>query len=110
MVKLKRHRVTIKRPSTAKGTLGQRTGADTILLADVPCSIMTLAGNELEHARQTVANATHRVEMWIDPANPLTTLDYLVLSDGRRLNIGHVDDLDQKGLEYVLLCGEAKAN
>lgn len=103
----KQHYVTIKRPSTTLGTKGQRSGSDSTLLENVPCSIETLSGRELELARQTVADATHRVIMWADPSNPLLTSDYLVLGT-RTLRIGHFDDVDQQGLEYMLLCVEER--
>lgn len=103
----KRHFGTIKRPSTTKGVKGQRTGNDTIVLRDVPCSIETLSGRELEIARQTVADATHRVRIWADPDNPIATTDYLVFGS-RTLRIGHYDDPEQQGLEWVLLCSEER--
>jgi head-tail adaptor len=104
---VKRHFITIKRPSSLTGTKGQRTGNDTILLRDVPASVETLSGNELELARQTVANATHRVIVWADPENPITTRDYCLFG-ARVLRIGHYDDPEQKGLEWVLLCSEER--
>jgi len=103
---VKRHYVTIKRPSTAKGTKGQRTGSDTIVLANWPCSIETLSGGERELARTIVVDATHRVIGWADRTNPIRELDYLVLEGGRRLAIGHVADPEQLGLEWHLLCAE----
>lgn len=104
---VKRHFITIKRPSSEKGAKGQPTGSDTIILPDVPASVETLSGNELELARQTVSNATHRVIVWANPNKPITTRDYCVFGS-RVLRIGHYDDLEQKGLEWVLICSEER--
>lgn len=104
----KRHYVTILKPSAARGTKGQKTGSDTIVLEEVPCSIETLAGRELDQARTTVADATHRVTMWANPQTPIASEYYLVMEDGRRLEIGHYDDVDQLGVEWLLLCREKR--
>lgn len=104
-----RHRVTVWRPSQQLGTRGERTGNDTIVLQEVPCGIENLDGRELEQARQTVAVATHRVELYADPQKPITAGDYLVLHDGSVLYIHHVDDVDNLGLEYRFLCAKEPA-
>lgn len=76
--KIKRHAVTILRPSTTVDSRGQLSGSATTVVSDVPCSIEQLSGRELELARQRMANATLRVRMFSDPAWRLTTGDYLV--------------------------------
>ena len=92
-------------PSQDLGERGRRQGPDTVVLANVPCSIETLSGRELEVARQLYATATARVELHGDPAAPLTPQHYLLFGT-KKLHIGHVDDVDRLGVEYVLLCGE----
>lgn len=101
----KRHRVDIKLPSTTQGTRGQRTGDSTTKAERVQCSIQTLAGRELEIARQVVSNATLEVRMrW--PGFDVTTKHFLQFGT-RTLNIGHVNNVDQLNHELILTCGEA---
>jgi len=100
-----RHRVDIQLPSTTQGTRGQRTGSSTTKAESIPCSIETLTGRELELARQVVSNATVRVTMRY-PGITLTTKHFLMFGD-RQLNIGHINDVDQIGREFILTCGEA---
>lgn len=100
-----RHRATFKRPSSTLDTRGGRSGDDVTLMADVPCSIEPLGGRELEQARQTVAEASHRVRLYADPERPLSALDYLEF--GRRvLWIRYVKDMGERGFAYELLCEE----
>lgn len=100
-----RHQVAIYRPTTTLGSRGQRSGADTLLLSNVPCSIETLSGLELIRARKQFAESTHRVRMFADPDTPLTPRDYLIFGS-RTLNIGAIDSVDNIGVEYILLCKE----
>ena len=99
-----RHRVAIKLPSDTKGTRGQRTGDPTTVVLSVPCSVETLAGRELELARQVVSNATLKVKMRY-PGFAITTRHFLLFGT-RTLNIGHINDVDQIGREFILTCGE----
>ena len=100
-----RHQVDIYRPSASIGSRGQRTGSPTLLLAEVPCSIETLSGLEMIRAQKQFADATHRVHLHADPDTPLTPRDYLLFGT-RTLNIGAIEDVDQIGVECVLLCKE----
>src|SRR3990167_1441101 len=100
MAKLKRHAVTIKRPSTALGTRGQRDGDPIIVAADVPCSIEPLSGRELELARHQVADATQLVTFFDDPSWNLSTRDYLEFGS-RVLNIGHISHAEEVEFEAV---------
>jgi head-tail adaptor len=100
-----RHRVDLYEPTDRLGEDGQREGADVVKVRNIPCSITPLVGREAEVARQLVATATLRVEMW-GPL-PINSASYLVeRPSGKRLNIGHVSDKDRNGLELTLLCGE----
>lgn len=101
-----RHRVTVKSPATGVGRRGQRSGDDTTLLRDEPAEVVTLSGRELEQARATFAAAMLRVVMRVHPKFPITTNNYLEFN-GRTLNIGHVNDIDNRGIKYELLCGES---
>lgn len=104
---LLRHQVTISRPSTSVGDRGERTGAATTVASSVPCSIETLAGRELEQARQLYATATVRVAMYVASSWAVAPGDYLTFGS-RTLYIGHVNDVDQLGVLVELLCGEEK--
>ena len=100
-----RHRVDIKLPSDTKDSRGQRTGDPVVKASRVQCSIETLNGRELEIARQVVSNATLRVRMRY-PGFDLTTKHFLTFGT-RQLNIGHVNNVDQIGREFILTCSEA---
>lgn len=100
-----RHQVDVYRPSSAVDSRGQRTGSPTRLLRCVPCSIETLSGLELIRARKLLGDATHRVRFYADPDTPLNVRDYLVFGT-RNLYIGHINDADQLGTIYELLCTE----
>jgi len=102
---IKRHSVTILRPSLTLGSRGQVDGSPTIIASDVPCAIEPLAGRELELARHQVADATQRVTFFDDPSWCLSTRDYLEFGS-RRFNIGHISRRDEVELEAVLLCAE----
>lgn len=90
---------------------GQREGTATEVIADVPCSIETLSGRELETARQLYAEAALRVRMIGDSSWNLSPADYLVRDpEGTRIDIGHVSDPEKTGdYEYTLLCAEEVA-
>jgi SPP1 family predicted phage head-tail adaptor len=102
-----RHRVAIKRPASGRGTRGERTGEDFVVSPEEFASIETLSGREAERARAVYAEATYRVEMRIRPGIEVTENDYLQHGT-RRFHIGHVDDVDQRGIKYELLCAELK--
>lgn len=106
MSKVKRHAVTIKRPSTTIGDRGQITGDASTVAEDVPCSIEPLSGRELELAKQIVANATQRVTFYVGDEWKLTTKDFIVFGT-RELNIGHISYADEVEFEAVCLCAEA---
>jgi SPP1 family predicted phage head-tail adaptor len=99
-----RHRVDIYLQSTTQDSRGHRTGDDTLKVQMVPAEIITLSGRQLEIARQTVSNATHRVKMRY-PGLDLTTQHYLQFGT-LKLHIGHVDDSEQINREFTLICGE----
>lgn len=106
------HTATIKGPpsgeSSAYDGRGQPTDADVTVLADVPCSVVELAGRELEVARKVFASATYRVMMWGEPGTVINTQHYLTLDSSEVLYIGHAVDSDLMGYEYVLLCSREK--
>lgn len=92
-------------PSTGRGTRGQRTGTD-LAVGSIQTSIETLTGRELELARQRYPEATHRLMTW-HPGYPINTKHYLSYRT-RKFEIGHVEDVDERGLKLVILCKESK--
>ena len=106
----KMHRATIKRPGTSLDDRGQIDTTPTVVKANIPCGLAELSGREFELARQQVANATHRVEITLDPAWNVKPTDFLVLTKASSkqltLNIGHVKNVDGVDREHDLLCGE----
>jgi head-tail adaptor len=95
------------RPGEAVGSLGELQGKPETVIKNVPCSIKTLSGNEQESARQNGVTATLAVEMYGDPNKPLKEKDWLEFGS-RKLNIAHIEDVNQNGLQLKLLCGESK--
>ena len=105
-----RHAVDIIRdPTGAKDTHGGQIGQPLLVAQNVPCSIVTLTGRQAEQARSTWAYAAYQVEMFADPAWALAPGDKLTDEHGSVYYIGHVDDVEQRGVEFVLLCGRELA-
>src|SRR5437868_1382228 len=96
-----RHYVSIMLPSSDTGDRGQRTGEPTTIVENMPCSIRSLAGREVETAKQVMATASHKITMRYFPG--LTTQHYLVWQGAEddepiQYNIGWINDLDQRHL------------
>lgn len=102
----KRHQVTIYLPSTTLDAYGQRTGADTEVLADVPAKIEQLDALELIRARKIFPEATHSVDVTLYPGHGINSRHYLKWGT-RRLDIGGAVDVDGTEHEVRLLCKEA---
>lgn len=109
MPKNMRHRVNVMRPTKSTNTIGNTQGAPETILRDWPCSIETMSGREIEIARSIYADATLKVEGYGNPNNQFKVTDYLTGgSIGERvLNIGHINDKQQNGIQLSLVCGEA---
>jgi len=102
-----RHTVDIYRdPTGAYGTSGENQGQPQLIKANVPCSIDTLSGRQLEQARAQWDAAVLQVDMFADPAWNLDSRCYLKFGT-RRLYVGFVNNIEQAGFEYQLLCGES---
>jgi SPP1 family predicted phage head-tail adaptor len=101
-----RHQADLKLPSTSVDKYGQRTGADTTVIAAIPCEIQQLTGLELIRARKIYAEATHSVKLWGDPSITITARHYLLFG-ARKLFVGGVVDRENTGVELELLCKEA---
>ena len=104
---LKRHEITIKRPTVVEGSRGQldKSAPPKTIASHIPASIEPLQGRELELARITYSNAQQRVRFYDDPNWNLTTKDYLEFGI-RRFNIGHIMHDEEIELEAICLCAE----
>lgn len=107
--------VDVLLPPPTTGSRGERQGADTVLMENVPCSIESISGREAEVAHQLVASATHTVEMRgpIPGLTPVCKLgEHPKDTAGKyksMLDIGHVADPTRTGREYKLLVTERLA-
>src|SRR5687768_1638531 len=105
-----RHAVDIYRdPTGAKDAHGGQIGAENLVAKSVPCSISTLTGRQAEQARSTWAYAAFQIELFGDPAWALAPGDKLTDEFGSVYYVGHVDDVDLRGVEFSLLCGSERA-
>ncbi len=101
-----RHSVDIAIPQEVLGDRGQKLPAVPLVVSkSEPCEIETLQGREIEQARQMFAIATHRVRMRFNRSLELTP-KHMLIFQGRTLNIGHVNNIDQRDREVVALCAE----
>lgn len=101
-----RHICDVMAPGSSKDDRGQTHGKRT-LARNVPCSIETLSGRELEQARATWTEAVYRVRMYGNPQKPIDETCWLEIN-GRRMNIIHKSDPHFNEIELELTCGELK--
>ncbi len=100
-----RDSATIVEPTQSLGDRGQIMREDKVIAANVPCSISGLYGQEFENARKLFPSATSRVIVRADSSYRVNT-KHILLVDGRRLQIGYVNDMQNRHYELQLLCGE----
>lgn len=103
----RRHYVEVQRPSAAIDGRGQSEGPPETIYRALPAGIRTLSTREQEVARQNYALATHEVKLWPDPRKPIHETDWLIFGE-RKLEVGGVNDVQQNGIELVLICGEVR--
>ena len=98
-----RHRIQIQsKDGTTYGTRGEQTDS-WVTDATVWCEIRTLSGKEREIAQQIVPQATDQVTIRYLAG---VTTEKRVVFGTRNLNIGHIDNIDQRDIDLVILCGE----
>jgi hypothetical protein len=86
------------------------------LIALVRGKVEHLRGRELQAAQQVYTSVTHKVTLrWLGsviprtPANPngyILPRMYLVLEDGRRLDVVDANDVGEAHLYWILTCNE----
>jgi hypothetical protein len=91
----------LRRPETLDDR-GHLVGGDTTIAESIPVSVLPLSGREGELARQVIENAEFAVEC----RGPCVAAvsDVIVINGALRLAVGYVEDVDQNGLHYRLLC------
>lgn len=95
-------RLRIEQGTRAQGATGEET-LTWSSKAVVWAAVETLTGRELEHARQTVATATHQATFpYVKGITPKMRFRY----KGRLFYIEHVNDRDLAQVELVCLCRE----
>lgn len=100
-----RHVVTVQSQAATLGDRGQKTAAWTSQTPQARAKIETLSGREGENARQLYASASLQVTMRYWPG---LTPQHRLLFGSRVLEIGHVDNLEQRDEWHVVLCSESK--
>ena len=102
--------VNVMRPTKNLDARGQLLGKDDTIIANWPCSIETLSGTKGGNERMTVPNASHRVEGYGDPKNPIKDKDYLTGGSlGTRIfTIELKNDKDFNETKLSLVCSEQK--
>jgi SPP1 family predicted phage head-tail adaptor len=98
-------RLTLQRQAAGLDSAGGASG-EWESIATLWAKVEPIGGGENEQARQTVANATLRVTVRASQGLTITTADRLK-HRSRFYFIGHVNDLESRGREIVLTCGEA---
>lgn len=108
------HKVTIKKPpaTPTKDSYGGLDDDRSSWSTHATCwaKIETLSGREVDLAQQIVPYATHRVTVWESDATTSgdVTPGMYVSHDSRTLNIGHVNEVNERGVWLELTCAEKK--
>jgi len=94
--------VTLQSPPDGVGSRGERTG-EWSAVATIRAKVEALSGEEVIQANQLVAMATHRVTIrFRTNVTPLQRLRF----GTRYLNIGFVNNLQERNRWIELLCKE----
>jgi SPP1 family predicted phage head-tail adaptor len=102
-----RHLVTIEQRATTPDTYGEPAQTWTTLQADQPASIEPLSGRELINAQAVQSDVTHRVRMRYVAG--IETKHRIVFGT-RVLDIRAIRNVDERGIEWELLCTEGTSN
>lgn len=99
-------RVRIMQDDPSENPDGQKV-EDPTLLCRRWAKVVPFGGGERFQDGQTQADVTHRVRMHSDShTRQITPKMWLLLSDGTRLNIERVLDVEGRRTELELLCNE----
>lgn len=100
-----RHRVDIETVSGNRDARGNTVRTFAVEYPSVPASIRALSGQEVEHARQLFANATHEIIVRYHAG--VTTANRIKFGE-RYFEIGFVDNMEERGIMLRLTCTEAR--
>lgn len=98
-----RHLATFFRPSEGLSDRGQVDGSPTMIADCIPVLKRAIGGREIEVARQLLPAADFVLELH-GPCS-VKPNDIAVVS-GDRLLVGYVEDVDQDGRHYKLICAK----
>lgn len=99
-----RHKVNIiSRSQTGTGDRGQGEYTDTTLFSNVPASIHTLSGRELETSRQLVSDAKYKITVRYHSGIDETQR---IVWGNNIYQIGHISNPEQRNLWLILTCSQ----
>jgi hypothetical protein len=103
----RRHVLNLVQKSTSQDTRGQPTGSDTVIVANVFCSIDSITGRQSEIAHQLYPSATKTIRCTLDSGTTVNTnMAWVEVATGKRFEIGYVHDELRYGMEIETLCSE----
>ena len=99
-----RHYARIERDVVvAVGERGSKISEPQTVYDKVPCEILTLSGKELEFAKTLAPKATVQIRMrYLPNIGP----DVRFVWNGRTFNAEHVNNVEQRNRELIVLCVE----
>lgn len=100
-----RHRASIEGKPTTPAAVDTRGGSVAMWTARFSrwVKIEALSGRKLELARQLVPTCTHVVTLRY---SPLVTVRDRVIYKGRKLYVGHLNDVEERRVRLELTCTE----
>lgn len=100
-----RHRVTIRRPDTAKNEYGEKVEGAGSVVATVRAKIRPLNGSERMTAAQVQAGTTHEVTIrYLPGVDEACWFEF----EGRKLNIDSMMDDQELNRMIVCMCKESR--
>lgn len=102
-----RHLVTVDQRSATPDTYGEPAQTWTPLYTNQPASIEPLSGRELINAQAVQSDVTHRVRMRY--VSGIETKHRIVFGT-RVLDIRAIRNVDERGIEWEMLCTEGTSN
>lgn len=93
--------------STSQDSRGQPTGSDTVVCANVFCSIQSLTGRQSEIANQLYPSASKTISCILDSSIAINDkMTWVEVATSKRFEIGYVRDDERHGTMIETLCSE----
>ena len=102
-----RHLVTIESRSATPDTYGEPAQTWSTLHANQPASIEPLSGRELIAAQAVQSDVTHRVRMRYVAG---VETKHRIAFGSRVFDIRAIRNIDERGIEWEMLCTEGTSN